>query len=223
MNRALSLASCAVLLAACNPSKPAGQTVEDSKAGESEPNVDPELEAEPVEPEEPEGKAASEGGEGDKAAEAGAEGAAEAGAGAETGGAEAGAPPSGATVETLVTEVKSKKTKDDRARAALDEAEKLGAEPAALAAAANDRGETLMSDPDRATAFFEYARDKDKAFAEASFNLAKLAANAGDLPVAIEHLTEVKKRGGKKLLKKVETSPEFFVLIDDPDVQALLK
>jgi hypothetical protein len=144
------------------------------------------------------------------------------GTGEETGAEEPAEPPADPKKD-LLAEVTNRKTKDERATAALAEAKAAGATARELASAANKRGTRLFGTPDRARPFFEYARDEDKRFADASFNLAKLSAMTGEIPVIIEHLTEVKKRGGKRLLQTVEYDPTFALVADDPDVLALLK
>jgi hypothetical protein len=162
------------------------------------------------------------GGEGEAgAAEAGETGAAagDDGAAAETG----PAPSPEEQIKTLLNEVTNKRTKDDRAVEALDEAKGLGAEPKDLAKAANKRGEKLLVTPDRATKFFEWAAAADPKYPNATFNLAKLAANTGDIPKVKELLTEVKARGGKKLLQQIEFDPSFALVADDPEVLSLLK
>lgn len=126
-------------------------------------------------------------------------------------------------IETLLDEVTNKRTKDDRALAALEEAKGLGAEPKDLAKAANKRGEKLLVTPDRATQFFEWAAAADPKYPNATFNLAKLAANTGDIPKVKELLTEVKARGGKKLLQQIEFDPSFALVADDPEVLSLLR
>lgn len=169
------------------------------------------------------GEAAATGGE--AAASAGAP--ASAGDAAATGGEAAAtggdAAAGGDAITKLLDEVKAKKTKDERARKALEEAEAAGATPQDLAKAANARGDMLMGEPERATTFFEWARDKDPKIAEPSFNLAKMAALQGDIEATITHLTEVKKRGGKKLLKMVGYDPIFEVVKDDPKIQDLMR
>lgn len=123
----------------------------------------------------------------------------------------------------LLDEGKAKKTSDTRAKKAFEEAEKAGATPRELAEAANARGEALFGEPERAAAFFEWARDKDPTYPEPVFNLAKQTANAGEIPKTVEHLKEVSKRGGKKLLKQVGFDPTFEIVKDDPEVQKLIK
>jgi len=132
----------------------------------------------------------------------------------------------GAAKETLLSEAKNVKTTDGRATKALDEAEKAGATATELATAANARGQAIMGDAERASKLFQWARDKDPKFAEASFNLAKLAALTGDVEAARAHLQEVAKRAGKhakKLLKQVEYDPIFEPVKDDPEIQKLLR
>ncbi|MCA9635628.1 MAG: hypothetical protein KC420_06305 [Myxococcales bacterium] len=120
--------------------------------------------------------------------------------------------------------MKSKKTKDDRAEKALAEAEAAGAEISELAKAANYRGDKLMgTDQERATKYYEWAREKDPKYAEPVFALAKMAVVTGDTTTTIALLTEVKSRGGKKLIKQVGYDPLFEVVKDDPAVQALMR
>ncbi len=128
-----------------------------------------------------------------------------------------------AKIEALLDEVKSKKTKDARALEALDEAKALGAEPRPLAEAATKRGKAFITDVERATVFFEWARAADEKWPDATFELAKFACNTGDIDITKELLTEVKARGGKKLLKTVEFDPTFALVVSDPEVLALLK
>lgn len=137
----------------------------------------------------------------------------------------AGTPPADPAADKgkLLDEAKAKKTSDARAKKAFEEAEKAGATPRELAEAANARGEALFGEPERATAFFEWARDKDTSYPEPVFNLAKQTANAGEIPQTVAHLKEVHKRGGKKLLKQVGFDPTFEIVKDDPEVQKLLK
>lgn len=123
----------------------------------------------------------------------------------------------------LLDEAKAKKTSDARAKKALEEAEKGGATVRELAEAANARGEALFDDPERAAAFFTWAKDKDTTYPEPVFNLAKQSANAGEVPPTVELLKEVSKRGGKKLLKQVGFDPTFEVVKDDSEVQKLIK
>ena len=96
-----------------------------------------------------------------------------------------------------------------------------GASGRRVAQSANRRGERLYSAPDRATKFFEWANRMDKRYAEPSFNLAKIAANQGELAQAKVHLREVAARRGHKLLQTIEFDPTFAVLADDPDIRQL--
>lgn len=163
------------------------------------------------------------------AATAGAATAGEATAGATAGAATAGdaaAPdPAAAAADKtkLLGEAKAKKTSDTRAKKALEDAEKAGATPRELAEAANARGEELFGEPDRAKAFFEWARDKDTSYPEPVYNLAKQTVMAGEIPATVDHLKEVNKRGGKKLLKQVGFDPAFEIVKDDPEIAKLIK
>ncbi len=111
---------------------------------------------------------------------------------------------------------------DTRAKKALEEAEKGGATARELAESANARGEALFDEPERAAAFFTWAKDKDTTYPEPVFNLAQ-SANAGEVPQTVELLKEVSKRGGKKLLKQVGFDPTFEIVKDDAEVQKLIK
>ena len=126
-------------------------------------------------------------------------------------------------VPGLLKEVKSKRTKDDRALAALDEAEKAGATPNDLAKAANARGLALHASPDRARKFFDWAAEKDPKYADPMFNIAKQYAMLGDVPMVKEFLTKTRERGGKKLLRQIEFDPMWEIVKDDPEVRKLLK
>jgi len=137
--------------------------------------------------------------------------------------AEAAAADPAALHKKLLDEVKNKRTKDDRARKALEEAEAAGVTIVELAKAAHARAEGLGGEAERAAAFYEWARDKDPKFADPSFSLAKMSALTGDIDATISHLTEVKKRGGRKLLKTVGYDPTFEVVKDDPKVQELIR
>ena len=88
-----------------------------------------------------------------------------------------------------------------------------------------EEAEALMGaeKPEQATAAFEWARDKDPTYPDASFNLAKQTALAGEIPETVKHLQEVHKRGGKKLLKQVSYDPVFEAVKDDPEVQKIAK
>jgi len=148
-----------------------------------------------------------------------------------TGGALTGGPLTGGEESTgggpdigaLLKVVKRKRTKDKRALEVLAEAEEAGAEPKALAEAANARGQALYATPDRAKVFFEWAMDKDPKYALPAFNLAKQSAVLGELADAKKWLAETRERGGKKLLEQIEYDPQWEILKDDPDVRALLK
>jgi len=150
-------------------------------------------------------------------------------AGAEGGAAvaaTAGDPAAPAVDKTkLLTDAKSKKTSDAKAKKALEEAEAAGATVRELAEASNERGVALLGsgEPERATAAFEWARDKDPTYPDPSFNLAKQTAMAGEIPETVKHLQEVHKRGGKKLLKQVGFDPVFEIVKDDPEVQKIAK
>ncbi len=125
----------------------------------------------------------------------------------------------------LLTEVKAKKTGDARAKKALEEAETGGATLRELAEASNARGVALQNagEGDRAKAAFEWARGKDPTYPDASFNLAKQTANAGEVPETVAHLKEVHKRGGKALLKQVGFDPTFEIVKDDPEISKFVK
>lgn len=152
----------------------------------------------------------AEGDDGEAAAEAGA---AEASAGEEP----------AADPKALLDEAKKKKTSDERAMEALTEAEAAGAKPLELAKAANARGEALHADPERAAKFYQWAADKDPKYPVPVFNLAKQAAVKGEVDEVKKHLTEVKARGGKKLLGQIEFDPMWEIVKDDPAVRALLE
>lgn len=149
---------------------------------------------------------------------------AEAGA-AEAGAAEAGTvePPPGPDPKVLLDQAASLDTDDAAATKALTDAIAAGAEKLDAAKVANTRGEALLTkgEIDRAEPFFVWARDQHNLFSEPVFNLAKMAANTGDLELAKEHLAELQKRGNKKLMKKVGVEPAFTPLHDDPDVKKL--
>ncbi|MGB1276869.1 MAG: hypothetical protein ACPG77_14080 [Nannocystaceae bacterium] len=126
-----------------------------------------------------------------------------------------------AATTKLVKEIKSKRTKDARATKALAELEAAGATVREVAEAANARGENLSGE--RATKMFEWARDKDTSYPNPSYNLAKQTVLTGDTTATIAHLQEVKKRGGRKLLKQVGYDPLFEVVKDDPKVRPMIK
>jgi hypothetical protein len=122
----------------------------------------------------------------------------------------------------LQTEIKNKKTTDERALAALAELETAGTKLRDVAKAANARGEKLHDDPDRAKTFFEWAAAKDPEYPDPVFNLAKQSATTGEVDPTVERLTEVKKRGGKKLLAQIDFDPMWEIVKDDPRVRELL-
>jgi hypothetical protein len=158
-------------------------------------------------------------------------------AGAVEAGAEAGAgegqpaDPGEATPEVvkedlvpgLFEQAKSLDTDDAAATKALTDAIAAGAAKIDAAKLANERGEALLAagEADRATVFFQWAADTHTLLSEPVYNLATLAAYAGDLEIAKEHLQELKKRGNKKLMKKVGVDPAFAPLHDDPDVRKI--
>ena len=146
---------------------------------------------------------------------------------AEAGAAEAGAvePPAGPDPAVLLEQAANLDTDDAVAKKALEDAVVAGAAKLDVAKVANTRGEGLLTkgESERAEPFFVWARDAHNLFSEPVFNLAKLAAYAGDLEVAKEHLQELEKRGNKKLLKKVGVEPAFTPLLDDPDVRKLFE
>ncbi|HWB75634.1 MAG TPA: hypothetical protein VG755_11785 [Nannocystaceae bacterium] len=167
------------------------------------------------------GEAKAEGGEakaeGGEAKAEGGEAKADDGASDTTGGAAPADP------AALLTEVKNKKTKDERAIAALEEALTAGAKLRDVAKAANARGEKLYETPDRAKTFFEWAAAKDPKYPDPEFNLAKQLVVTGDLDECKKHLEEVKKRGGKKLLGQIEYDATWEVVKDDPAVRKLIE
>jgi hypothetical protein len=126
-------------------------------------------------------------------------------------------------VPGLLAEVKRKRTKDERALVALEEAEQAGASPKDLARAAQARGRTLYAAPERARRFFEWAAEKDPKYADPLFFIAKQYAMTGDVPMIKEYLAKVHERGGRKLLTQIEFDPTWEIVKDDPDVRALLK
>jgi hypothetical protein len=154
-------------------------------------------------------------------------GAAGAEAGAEAGAASAGTvePPPGPDPAVLLEQAGNLDTDDAVATKALEDAVAAGAAKLDVAKVANTRGEALLTkgESERAEPFFVWARDAHNLFSEPVFNLAKLAAYAGDLEVAKEHLQELEKRGNKKLMKKVGVEPAFTPLLDDPEVRKLFE
>lgn len=146
---------------------------------------------------------------------------------ADTGAAEAGAvePPPGPDPAVLLAMAANLDTDDATATSSLNDAVAAGAPKLDVAKIANTRGEALLTkgESERAEPFFVWARDAHNLFSEPVYNLAKLAAYAGDLEVAKEHLEELEKRGNKKLMKKVGVEPAFTPLLDDPDVRKLFE
>jgi hypothetical protein len=146
-------------------------------------------------------------------------------AGAGEAGTEAGAGETGEEdpVPALLETAKSLDSDDEAATKALAAAIDAGAPKLDAAKVANARGEALMTkgESERAETFFVWARDTHNLYADPVYNLAKLAAYAGDLAVAKEHLQELQKRGNKKLMKKVGVDPAFAPLQDDPEVRKI--
>jgi hypothetical protein len=128
-------------------------------------------------------------------------------------------------IPALLEQAKNLDTDDAAATKALNDAVAAGAAKLDVAKLANERGEALLTkgESERAEPFFVWARDAHNLFAEPVYNLAKLAAYAGDLDVAKEHLAELEKRGNKKLMKKVGVDPAFAPLQDDPDVRKIFE
>lgn len=158
--------------------------------------------------------------------EAGAVAPADTGA-AESGAAEAGTvePPAGPDPAVLLAMAANLDTDDATATSSLNDAVAAGAAKLDVAKVANTRGEALLTkgESERAEPFFVWARDAHNLFSEPVYNLAKLAAYAGDLEIAKEHLAELEKRGNKKLMKKVGVEPAFTPLLDDPEVRKLFE
>ena len=120
---------------------------------------------------------------------------------------------------TLIAEAKNKKTKDDRALAALTEAETAGAKPKDLARAAKARGDALFETPERAKPFFEWANEKDPKYPDAAFALAKQAVVVGELEETKKWLKIVHERKGNKLLQQLAFDPMWEIVKDDPEVK----
>ncbi|MFV8749070.1 hypothetical protein ACNOYE_00810 [Nannocystaceae bacterium ST9] len=141
-----------------------------------------------------------------------------------TSGGELAPPEPTVDIPGLLAQAKDmKKTSDEDAIKALDEAKAAGADKIEAAKIANARGEALVADgeAERAEPFFEWAKDTHTLYAEPVFNLAKQACLAGEADSCKELLLEVKKRGNKKLLKNVGIDPIFAPVADDPDVRKL--
>ncbi|HLT36951.1 MAG TPA: hypothetical protein VK034_11720 [Enhygromyxa sp.] len=177
-----------------------------------------------VAPSEPGEGGPSQGEAGQPQPEAGEVAAGEAGA-AEAGAAEAGSPeqPAVDVVPGLFEQAKNLDTDDDAAKKALADAIAAGGPKIDAAKIAYERGDKLMADgeAERAAIFYQWAADTHKLYAEPVYKLATLAAYAGDLEIAKEHLAELQKRGNKKLMKKVGVDPAFAPLHDDPDVRKI--
>ncbi len=149
-------------------------------------------------------------------------GAAEA-TGTTTSGGEIAPPEPVIDIPALLEQAKDLKTPDKDALAALDAAKAAGADKIEAAKVANTRGEKLIEkgEIDRATPFFEWAKDTHTLYGEPVFNLAKQACLAGDADLCKELLLEVQKRGNKKLVKQVGIDPIFTPVQDDPEVRKL--
>jgi hypothetical protein len=134
-------------------------------------------------------------------------------------------PPAGPDPAVLLAMAANLDTDDATATSSLNDAVAAGAAKLDVAKIANTRGEALLTkgESERAEPFFVWARDAHNLFSEPVYNLAKLAAYAGDLEIAKEHLAELEKRGNKKLMKKVGVEPAFTPLLDDPDVRKLFE
>ncbi|MBV1859898.1 MAG: hypothetical protein KUG77_15915, partial [Nannocystaceae bacterium] len=123
----------------------------------------------------------------------------------------------------LIKEARTTKTTDERAVAALVEAETAGATVKELARAAKARGDYLYKSPDRAQVFYEWSAAKDENYADPVFALAKQKAVTGDVDDVVKLLKQVSDRkGGKKLLEQIDFDPTWDIVKDDPDVRALL-
>lgn len=200
--------------------------IEPAPEAKVEPAPDAKVEPAPDAKVEPAPDAKADGGEakaddgGEKAATDGAKAEGPAADGGDA--ADGGAPPA-ADPAALQTEIKTKKTTDERAMAALAELEASGAKLRDVAKAANARGEKLFEEPERAKTFFEWAAAKDPKYPDPLFNLAKQTANAGEVEATREYLKQVKARGGKKLLTQVDFDPMWEIVKDDPEVRKLLE
>ena len=117
--------------------------------------------------------------------------------------------------------IQNPKTPDAQALEALNRLLRSGKKPNLLSQAAIQRGRNLLSEPSRAETLFVWAQNTDKKSADASFELAKLSANQGEIPKVKIHLREVARRGGKKLLRTLEYDPTFALVSDDSEVQRL--
>jgi hypothetical protein len=130
--------------------------------------------------------------------------------------------PEGPDPKALLTTAARPRTSDAEARRLLGQAEEAGASVREVARTAVDRGLALHATPDRAKAFFEWAAEKDPAYPDPMWHLARQAAVEGDVDRAKEMLGVVKQRGGKKLLQQIDFDPMWEILKDDPDVRKLL-
>jgi tetratricopeptide (TPR) repeat protein len=136
---------------------------------------------------------------------------------------EVAALPEESPVPGLFAQAKSLDTGDAEAKQALADAIAAGAARLDAAKVANERGEALMKkgEGERAEEFFRWSADTHKLLAEPIYNLATLAAYAGDLEDAKELLEELGKRGNKRLMRKVGVDPAFALLHDDADVRKI--
>lgn len=123
----------------------------------------------------------------------------------------------------LMEKARDTKLSDADLTKALDEAKTAGGDVVELAKLANARGEKLVGkgEAEDAEAFFTWAKDADEKYPEPVYNLAKQSCLVGDADACKELLLEVKKRGGKKLLKQVGTDPIFIIVADDSEVRKL--
>jgi hypothetical protein len=136
---------------------------------------------------------------------------------------EVAALPEESPVPGLFAQAKSLDTGDAEAKQALADAIAAGAARLDAAKVGNERGEALMKkgEGERAEEFFRWSADTHKLLAEPIYNLATLAAYAGDLEDAKELLEELGKRGNKRLMRRVGVDPAFALLHDDPDVRKI--
>jgi hypothetical protein len=128
-----------------------------------------------------------------------------------------------AKIKALMREIGDTATPDDRTLLAAQEAVDLGASVGAVGRAVNRRAARLFKTPERATAMYEWSRTHYTNSAAATFELAKLACMSGDIDAAKALLNEVKTRGGDDLLQTVSFDPTFSLVVNDSDIQALLK
>ncbi len=128
-----------------------------------------------------------------------------------------------AKIKALMSEIGATSTSDERALAAAQEALDLGGSEGSIGRAVNRRAARLFKTPERAEAMYQWSRERYTNSAAASFELAKLACMAGDIDGAKALLQEVKERGGDKQLQTISFDPTFSLVVNDSDVQALLK